>query len=175
MLQTGRNILTIDHHSQPVTTAAWAPDGQSFVTGSHDKEDQLCLWDLQGNDLYHWAVDYRVYGCAISPNGQRLVTISEYKICVYNLLTRENVYAIQTLKKMSCVTISRDSRYMLISMTDTEIHLYDVETADIIRKYSGKQQGESVIRSSFGGSDENMVVSGSEGCSPELFCSGQMN
>ena len=64
---------------------------------------------------------------------------------------------------MTCVSISRDSRYMLISMVDSEVHLYDIDTAEIIRKYSGKQQGEYIIRSAFGGSDENMVISGSEG------------
>lgn len=54
---------------------------------------------------------------------------------------------------------------MLISMADSDVYLYDIETADIIRKYSGKLQGQFIIRSAFGGSDENMVISGSEGMS----------
>ena len=163
-MQTGRNIVTIDHHAQPVTTAAWAPDGQSFITGSLDKQDQLCLWDLQGHDLHHWVIDYRIQDSAISPDGQKLVTISSTKeVYVYNFVTREKEYSFTTQVKMTCVSISRDSKYMLISMADSEVHLYDIETADIIRKYSGKQQGEFIIRSSFGGSDENMVISGSEG------------
>lgn len=122
------------------------------------------MWSVEGKDLHRWRIDYRIRDCAISPNGQKLVTISdEYQIFVYNFVTRENEYNIQTPKKTTCVSISRDSRYMLISMADSDVHLYDIETADIIRKYTGKRQGQFIIRSSFGGSDESMVVSGSEG------------
>ena len=157
-------MVTIDHHAQPVTTAAWAPDGRSFITGSLDKRDQLCLWDLEGNDLYHWLIDYRIQDSAISSDGKKLVTISDKKeVFVYNFETREKEYSFSCQVKMTCVSISRDSRYMLISMADSEVHLYDIETAEIIRKYSGKVQGEYIIRSAFGGSDENMVISGSEG------------
>ena len=156
--------MTIDHHAQPVTTAAWAPDGQSFITGSLDKEDQLCLWNLDGHEIYRWSINYRIVGCAISSNGQKLVTISlERQIFIYNFVTRENEYHVESPAKMTCVSISRDSKYVLVSMADRDVYLYDIDTADIIRKYSGKQQGACVIRSSFGGSDENMVVSGSEG------------
>jgi WD40 repeat protein len=157
--------VNIDHHSQPVTSAAWAPDGRTFVTGSLDKDDQLCLWDLAGHNLHHWILDCRIQDMAISNDGKKLVIVSAATkdVVVYNFETREREYSFSAQDKISCVSISRDSRYMLISMAGNEVHLYDIETAEIIRKYSGKQQGEFVIRSAFGGSDENMIISGSEG------------
>jgi WD40 repeat protein len=167
--QSGRCILTIDQHAEPVTTVAWAPDGESFVTASLDKHTQLCLWSVNGRPLYNWALDYRIQHCAISPDGRRLVTISvERQIFVYNFVTREEQYSILVKSDMTSLSISRDSRYMLINMTENEVHMIDIETADIVRKFVGQKQGKFVIRSAFGGADENLVVSGSEG---EFFCS----
>lgn len=147
-----------------MTSAAWAPDGYSFVTASLDKQTQLCLWGVNGSLLYTWTVDYRIQNCAISADEQYLVTISiERQIFVYNFNTREELYSILMKSGMTSLSISRDSRYMLINTTDNEVHMIDIETADIVQKYIGQKQGNFIIRSAFGGADESLVVSGSEG------------
>ena len=115
---------------------------------------------------YVWATDYRIQDCAISPDGQRLVTISiEKQIFVYNFVTREEEYSILLKTNMTSLSISRDSRYMLINMADNEVQLIDIETAEIVKRFLGQKQGAFVIRSSFGGADENLIISGSEGSS----------
>ncbi|KAL8933952.1 MAG: hypothetical protein Q9216_006140 [Gyalolechia sp. 2 TL-2023] len=160
---SGQQILKIDHHGQPVTTAAWSPDGQSFVTGSLNGNHRLCLWSVNGHPMYNWSVDYRVQDCAISPNGKRMVVISsESQIVVYNFETREESYGILMKSRMTCIKISRDSQYMLVNMANSEVHLINIETAEIVRRFLGQQQGEFVIRSTFGGADQNLVISGSE-------------
>lgn len=160
---TGMCLLQIDHHNQPVSTACWAPDGETFVTGSLDKQSQLCLWTLDGRPSYNWAIDYRVQDCAISADGQRMVTISsERQIFVYNFVTREEEYSILLRTKMTCLSISRDSRYMLVNMADNEVQLIDIESAEIVRRFLGQKQELFVIRSTFGGADENLIISGSE-------------
>ncbi|KAL9605959.1 MAG: hypothetical protein Q9179_000850 [Wetmoreana sp. 5 TL-2023] len=160
---SGQCILKIDHHAEPVTTAAWSLDGQSFVTGSLHGNHRLCLWSIGGHPIYNWSVDYRVQDCAISPDGKRLVAISsECQIVVYNYETREEEYSILLKSKMTCINISKDSRYMLVNMVNSEVQLIDIETAEIVRRFLGQQQGEYVIRSCFGGADENLIISGSE-------------
>lgn len=102
--------------------------------------------------------------CAISPDGRRLVAISPDKqIIVYNFITREEEYSILLKVKMTCISISQDSQYMLLNMADNEVQLIDIETAEIVRRFFGQKQGEFVIRSAFGGGDENLIISGSEG------------
>ena len=64
---------------------------------------------------------------------------------------------------MTCVSISRDSKYMLINMADNEIQLIDIESAEIVRRFLCHKQDEFIIRSCFGGADENLIISGSEG------------
>ena len=157
--------MNINHHNHVVAAAAWAPDGKTFVTGSHDKQSQLCAWSADGKPTYSWDdVGHRIQGCVISPDGQRMVTISsEKEITVYNYITRVFEYQIKVGSKMTCINISRDSRYILVNMADNEIQLFDLDNADIVRRFLGQKQGIFVLRSAFGGADQNLVISGSEG------------
>ena len=52
---------------------------------------------------------------------------------------------------------------MLVNMDDGELQLIDIHSAEVVRRFLGQKQGEFVIRSSFGGADENLIISGSEG------------
>ena len=156
--------MNVSHHNHAVTAAAWAPDGKSFVTGSHDKQSQLCSWTSDGQPIHSWQVDHRIQGCVISPNGQRMITISaETEITVYNYITRFCEYEIKVGSKMTCINISRDSKYVLVNCADNEVQLFDIETADIVRRFLGQKQGTFVLRSAFGGADQNLIISGSEG------------
>jgi len=147
-----------------VTSAAWAPNGESFVVGSQDTKFGLCLWNVQGDQLYQWTEDsLRVHDLAVSPDGQRLVVLLEHRILVYDFVTREKLceWALDDVK-LTSVNISQDSRHMLISMNDNKIRLMDIDTGDVAQTFTGQTQTIYIIRSSFGGANENFVVSGSE-------------
>ncbi|KAF7585800.1 hypothetical protein BBP40_010081 [Aspergillus hancockii] len=162
-VETGRCLLTINHHRQPVTAAAWAADGESFVTASLDKATQLCHWSMRGHPLHIWQGDFRVQDCAITPDGRRLIAADvEEKIHVYNFITHEEEYCLALKSKPTSVAVSRDSRHMLVNLSEGQIQLIDIETTDVIRRFQGQKQGSFVIRSTFGGAGENFVVSGSE-------------
>ncbi|KAI9852000.1 MAG: hypothetical protein M1838_002123 [Thelocarpon superellum] len=164
-VQSGRLLLTIDHHSLPVTTCSWAPDGQTFVTGSHDLASALCLWNVTGDRLHGWSGEFRVQDCSITPDGSRLVAIStptEKKIFVYDLKSREEEYSMVLKVDLTCVSITRDSRFMLINRADNEVQLLDIGTGEVARRFLGQKQGNFVIRSRLGGAAENFVISGSE-------------
>ncbi|KAB8234827.1 WD40-repeat-containing domain protein [Aspergillus alliaceus] len=162
-VDTGRCLLTINHHRQPVTAAAWAADGESFVTASLDNSSQLCHWSMRGHALHMWQGGFRVQDCAITPDGRRLIAADvEEKIHVYNFLTHEEEYCLALKSKPTSVAVSRDSRHMLVNLSEGQIQLIDIDTTDVIRRFQGQKQGSFVIRSTFGGAAENFVVSGSE-------------
>ena len=147
-----------------MTTAAWTPDGSAIVTGSPNKQSPLCIRSADGRETFNWPTDQRTGDCAITPDGQKLVVMSQDKyITVYDLPTRTEEYSIKVSYKMTCITVSRDSKTMLVNMDNDEIHLIEIETADIVRRYVGQQQDDFIIRSAFGGADEGLVVSGSAG------------
>lgn len=124
----------------------------------------MAHWGIDGSLRHAWKHSIRVQDCAISPDGRRLVVItSDKKLCMYDFRTYVEEYRISFPVDLTCVTITRDGKYMLLSTGGNEIQLLDIETTDVVRKYKGQKQGSFVIRSSFGGAAENFVISGSEG------------
>jgi WD40 repeat protein len=92
-----------------------------------------------------------------------ITTPTEKRIHVYNLKTREEEYNIPLKVELTSVSVTRDSRYMLINRSDNEVQLLDIASAEVVQRFVGQKQGNFVIRSTLGGAAENFVVSGSEG------------
>ncbi|KAI0032289.1 WD40 repeat-like protein [Vararia minispora EC-137] len=89
--------------------------------------------------------------------------LGEYQMIVYDPRTKQMDFAVPLEGQLTSVKISADSRYALINNAPDEIHLWDLLTQRMVRKYTGQRQGRHIIRSCFGGVDENFIVSGSEG------------
>jgi WD repeat-containing protein 26 len=158
-------MLTLSDFTYAVTTAAWCPDGDTFVTGSQDSEVALCIWNMNGDRVYLWKEEnLRVHDLSLSPDGRRLAVLLETRILIYDFVTREKIsdWAIDDVK-LTSVNISPDSRQVLVSMNESRIHLLDIETGAFLQSYEGQRHTQFIIRSSFGGANGTHVVSGSEG------------
>ncbi|KAJ4373651.1 hypothetical protein N0V86_007794 [Didymella sp. IMI 355093] len=164
-VKTGACMLCISDFTYPCTTAAWAPDGRHVVIGSQDDKLGCGVWDLSGRQIHNFCEDgtkLRANDLAISPNGERLVVASEHAIAVYDFVSYKKLVEWHPESKLTSITISQDSRHMLVSMNPDMIELMEIDSADLIQKFEGHQQKQFIIRSAFGGADENFVVSGSE-------------
>jgi WD repeat-containing protein 26 len=160
----GMPVVTLDGFEEPVSTCAWAPDGQTFVTGCLYKERNLCQWKLNGELLYDWGQSHRIQDLAISPDGNRLIAMDNANhLHVYNFVTRELEYQLDLKVNLSSISISQDSKYMLVSTTEGEARTIDIETRESVKIFAGQKAGKFVIRSCFGGANESFVISGSEG------------
>jgi WD40 repeat protein len=160
-------IAYINDFTYPCTTAAWAPSGKHVIIGSQDDKIGCSIWDTEGSQIHNFCEDgskLRVNDLAISPNGQRLVVISETSIIVFNYRSYERLceWRFDDVK-LTSVEISQDSRHMLVSMNPDKIRLMEIDTGEVIQSFEGHQQKQFIIRSSFGGANENFVVSGSDG------------
>lgn len=121
---------------------------------------------MEGKLIHNWSQnDIRVHDLALSPDGRRLVVLLEKRILVYDFITYEKIHewTVAGIKTFTSVVISQDSRYMLISMNPNMIKLMEIDTGKSIRTFTDHVQSNFIIRSSFGGANENFVVSGSEG------------
>jgi len=157
----------ISDFTYPCTTAAWAPSGKQVIIGSQDDKTGCGIWDLEGRQVHNFCEDgskLRANDLAISPDGQRLVVVTESSIVVFDFVSYEKICEWQVDDvKLTSVSISQDSRHMLISMNPDMIKLMEIDTGEVIHRFEAHQQKQYIIRSAFGGADENFVVSGSEG------------
>ena len=111
-----------------------------------------------------WTKKHRTASLALSPDQRWLVAMDDQQwLHVYNFRTRELEYEWDLKSTPTSVSISHDSRFLLVNKADGEGLLIDIETRDMVQKYRGQSGGEYMIRSGFGGANESFVISGSEG------------
>lgn len=85
------------------------------------------------------------------------------KIHVYNFITREHEYEIDLKVFLSSISISQDSRTLLVLSADGHARLIDLETRETTRVFrSGEDKSQNVIKACFGGANESFVITGSE-------------
>lgn len=149
---------------EPVSSSVWAPDGETFVTGCLDKERNLCQWNLNGDLIFDWGQTHRIQDLAVSPNGHRLVAMdNSCRVHVYNFVTRDLEYEMDFKVNLSSVSISQDSRCLLVLTNEGDARLIDLDSRETIRVYrSGDKKSENVIKAGFGGANESFVIMGSE-------------
>ncbi|KAG0186292.1 hypothetical protein DFQ28_008058 [Apophysomyces sp. BC1034] len=166
---TGELLHTFVMHTDQVTSCAWLSDGNRFISGACDK--RLILWGVDGAILTEMEAQ-RILDMRLTSDGSRLVTISfsktkgEKYIVIYSLngLKLEEMRRIPVQDTITSLTLSKDGQFALLNVQEVqELHLWDLETQVVVRKYSGHSQGTYIIRSTLGGDDESFVLSGSEG------------
>ncbi|KAF7896224.1 hypothetical protein EAF00_006238 [Botryotinia globosa] len=157
-------LMKLPRFGEPVSCCVWTSDGQSFITGCLATTKNLCQWNLNGELVYDWSRDHRIRDVALTPDGSRLVAIEHLThLYVYNFITRELEYELDLKVQLCSITVSDNSRHLLIHCNTGETRMLDINTGETIRTFvSGDKGGEFIIRSSFGGANESFVVSGSE-------------
>ena len=147
---------------EPAAGCVWAADSQSFVVGSLDR-NSLCTFNVHDEEITYWSKKHRVQDLCGSPDGRWLVTVDEVqKIHIYNGLTRELEFEMDLKICPTSVTISHDSRHLLVNKKDGEAQLIDLITREPVQTFLGHTMGEFIIRSSLGGANESYAISGSE-------------
>lgn len=89
---------------------------------------------------------------------------NENHIHVYNFVTRELEYELDLKVNLSCVSISQNSKYLLINKNDGETRMVEIDTRECVRMFlSNAKGGNFAIRCAFGGANESFVITGSVG------------
>lgn len=157
-------IRQFERFDEPISSCAWVSDGLSLVLGAFDSQRSLCTWSLKGERLYTWTKKVRTEDLALSPDGRWLVAMDDqHHIYVYDFVTRDLKYEMELASRPTSVSITGDSKYLLVNKQDGEAQLFNIINRAAVQKYTGHIGGDYLIRSDFGGANESFVISGSEG------------
>lgn len=134
------------------------------MLGSFDKSYALVEHSIKGEELYTWPAKVRVEDLAVSPDGRWLIAMDDTnQIHVYDFATRDVLYVITMGCRITSISISKDSKYLLINKADAVAELINITAKKTVQKYKGHSGGEFTIRSGLGGANESFVICGSEG------------
>lgn len=102
-----------------------------------------------------------------SPGGaastSRSIGLERSKIHFWDVQQKREVGSINMIEEMVSVTVSDDSRYVLINQRPNEAHVWDIATRTHVFTYKGHRLNNNMARCCFGGSEQSFIVSGSEG------------
>lgn len=133
------------------------------MLGTLDSKHSLVTYRIDGWEMESWGMNHRVQDLAGSPDGQWLAAVDDHcTVHVYWAATRELQYELELAARPTSVSISEDSRLLLVNKQDGEAQLIDLHAATAVRKFLGQVGGQYLIRASLGGANESFVVSGSD-------------
>ncbi|XP_027363385.1 WD repeat-containing protein WDS homolog isoform X2 [Abrus precatorius] len=164
-VETGTCKHTYGNQGFVVSSCAWFPNSTQFVCGSSDPEKGICMWDCDGNEIRAWRGIRmpKVVDIAVTPDGEYLISIFlDKEIRILHIETNAE-RVISEEHPITSISVSRDSKFFIVSLNSQEIHMWDVAGKwDKPLRYTGHKQCKYVIRSCFGGLDSTFIASGSE-------------
>lgn len=170
---SGTEVRSFRKHEDQIVACVWAPDGNSFFSGASDKE--LFRWDAAtGETLWTHRTDHSIMDLALSTDGKRLVCIdSDRTITVFDAEKHTKIRSMKEAMWLTSCTLSADNVSLLVNTTsnsqdqskivgESEMHVWNIESGRLERKFLGYEQVQFVIRGCFGGYGEQFVLCGSE-------------
>ncbi|XP_016444180.1 WD repeat-containing protein 26 homolog isoform X1 [Nicotiana tabacum] len=162
-VKSGECIRIYEKNGLGLISCGWAPDGKRIFCGVTDKS--ISMWDLEGKELECWKGNrtIRMSDLGITSDGKHVVSVCKENTIVLFEWESRTEKVIQEDQAITSFVLSMDNKYVLVSLCNQEIHLWDVQgTVKLISKYKGHKRSRFVVRSCFGGLDQAFVASGSE-------------
>jgi WD40 repeat protein len=145
--QTQKVVREFTGHNNWITSVAFAPDGQTALSGSLDHT--AILWDVAtGNILHRFAGhDTWILSVAISPDGHYAATGSlDGVVILWDLETSNTIFEITThTDAVKDLLFTPDSNYLLRVGEDGQILLWSVKDQVMVRNIGETTDGFTSI------------------------------
>ncbi|CAN4097481.1 unnamed protein product [Withania somnifera] len=162
-VESGECIHVYEKNGLGLISCGWAPDGNRILCGVTDKS--ISMWDLAGKELECWKGHrtIRISDLGITSDGKHVVSVCKDNMILLIGWESKTEKVIQEDQTITSFVLSTDNKYLLVSLWNQEIHLWDIEgNVKLISKYNGHKRSRFVVRSCFGGLNQAFIASGSE-------------
>ncbi|KAI7728355.1 hypothetical protein M8C21_027143 [Ambrosia artemisiifolia] len=144
-------------------SCTWSPDGKCVFSGSTDKS--IVIWDLDGKEIecLKGQKTIKTSDLQITSDGILIITICKETTIL--LIDRESKSerCIEEEQMIVAFTLSRDNKYLLVSLVNEELHLWSIEgRIRVVAKFKGHKRSRFIVRACFGGLEQAFIASGSE-------------
>jgi len=145
--------------NEGVTTSSWFKGNDRIAFGS--VRGHLFISDLEGKVVEKWE-GVRVTGVAVD---------SEDRIIACDTHRRLRRYAVSTINDSNLVvedsnilsfSLDESGDFALVNVQGQGVHLWDLCSGSLVRRYRGATQGMCTLYSCFGGHNQDFVASASE-------------
>lgn len=150
-IASGGVIQRMDGHDGPVREVIFSPDGAAAfsISGRSDvpnvAENRIVQWDLTtGQPLKSWISDEReVHSVAVSPDGSLLAVGGINSLRLWDITTGEVVQRLRVSageagpSTINSMVFSPDGSTLLLGSSNTLVELWDVQTGELRRRFSG--------------------------------------
>ncbi|KAJ4897341.1 transducin family protein / WD-40 repeat family protein [Raphanus sativus] len=149
-------------------SCGWLHDGSGIIGAMADR--RIYLWNLDGSEIEHvqGRSGHKLSEVAMTSDGKWLVSVGKEhnEISLFDREARDDEKVIVVDNMVTSFSFSRDSKYLLVNLITQEIQVWMIdgggEVACKVSELKGHKRRRFVIRSCFGGYDENFIASGSE-------------
>jgi WD40 repeat protein/serine/threonine protein kinase len=152
--------LTLQGHTNAVTSAAFSPDGKRIVTGSHDST--VRVWDAETGKqlLVPKGITSPVNSVAFSPDGKRIVSSgNEATVRVWDAATGKQILALKGHTGfVNSVAYSPDGKRIVTGGNDGTARVWDTATGKEVFALAGHTNAWSNVAFS---PDSKRIVTGS--------------
>ncbi len=139
---TGKEIRTLDGHSQNVNALAISADGKILASGSDDQT--IKIWNLQTNQLIHTLTDHTdaIHSLVITADGKTLVSASDDQtIKVWDLITGKLIRTLTAHKSwVRSVDINPNGVTLASGSFDKTIKLWNIHQQQPIQTLTTSSQ-----------------------------------
>ncbi|SBS84394.1 WD repeat-containing protein 26, putative [Plasmodium ovale] len=166
--KSNKKKLSLTMHSGPITSICWSKDDSIIVSSAFDKKifctklnEQLKGFSI----LYAWSFSTRIQNFVFTNNEKYLIVVpSDKNVRVIDYNMKKELYILPEYDSITSLCASNMYNHILVNIADQKptIKLWDVKYRYIIQTYRGHKQGRFIVHSTFGGKNEDYVISGSE-------------
>lgn len=143
-------------------SCTWSPNGNSILSGLTDKS--IIMWDLDGKEIesFKGQKTLRISDLQMTSDGKLITIWKENSILILDIES-EDERCIKEDQPIVSFTLSRDNKFLLVTLANQELHLWSIEGhIRLISKYRGYKRSRFIVRACFGGFQQAFIASGSE-------------